>query len=338
VRGVLAEPRTAQVPPGHPVDAFRRENAALREQAARLRGALGALGGGPEAAAVDARALAEARGHYALLLDVDKHYRRKEHLLFPFLEKRGITGPSTVMWAKDDEVRARLDELGAAFDAGWSTAGEWRLVVAGVADPALRGLEEMVYKEENILLPLALRTLGDGEWGEIAAQSPQIGYCLVDPAADWRPPAGAEAERAGSQARDASGALTFPTGSLTPPQLQAILAALPVDLTFVDADDRVRFFSEGPKRVFQRARAVIGRKVQLCHPPASVAVVERILADFRSGRQDVAEFWLQARGRFVHVRYFALRDAGGAYQGTLEVTQDLTRERGLEGERRLLQY
>jgi DUF438 domain-containing protein len=338
VRDVLVEREPVEVPPGHPVDTFRRENAALLDQVARLRGALGALTAPPEATVVDAGMLAEARGHYGLLLDVDKHYQRKEQLLFPFLEKHGITGPSTVMWGKDDEVRAWLKELGTAFDAGAGTAGEWRLVAKTVGEPALRALEEMVFKEENILLPVSLRTLTEAEWGEVAAQTPQLGYCLVDPVEGWRPAAvGAEANGPGAEASDA-GALVFPTGSLSPSQLQAIFAALPVDLTFVDADDRVRFFSEGPKRVFHRAKAVIGRKVQHCHPPASVGVVDRILSDFRSGRQSVAEFWLQVRGRFVHVRYFALRDEAGAYQGTLEVTQDLTRERTLDGERRLLQY
>ena len=118
----------------------------------------------------------------------------------------------------------------------------------------------------------------------------------------------------------------------------AIFSTLPVDVTFVDADDRVAFFSEGPDRVFARSRTIIGRKVQNCHPPRSVDVVERILSDFRDGRQDVAEFWINFQGRFVHIRYFAMRGADRSYLGTLEVTQDLTRVRSLEGERRLLEY
>ena len=134
------------------------------------------------------------------------------------------------------------------------------------------------------------------------------------------------------------GLVVLPTGALSLEQLKAVFATLPVDLTFVDADDRVRFFSEGQNRVFARPKAIIGRKVQHCHPPRSVDVVERILADFRSGRQDVAEFWIDFKGRFVHIRYFALRDETGGYLGTLEVTQDLTRERALSGERRLLEY
>ena len=121
-------------------------------------------------------------------------------------------------------------------------------------------------------------------------------------------------------------------------QLKAVFATLPVDVTFVDAEDRVRFFSEGQNRVFARPKAILGRLVQHCHPPGSVNVVERILDDFRSGRQSVAEFWIDFKGRFAHIRYFALRDDKGAYLGTLEVTQDLTHERSLQGERRLLAY
>ena len=132
--------------------------------------------------------------------------------------------------------------------------------------------------------------------------------------------------------------LLFPTGALNPEQIRGLLAALPLDLTFVDAEDRVRYFSEGPDRVFARSKAILGRKVQHCHPPKSVNVVEQILEDFKSGRQSVAEFWIPFQNRFVHIRYFAVRDAEGRYLGTLEVTQDLTRLRALTGERRLLQY
>jgi DUF438 domain-containing protein len=121
-------------------------------------------------------------------------------------------------------------------------------------------------------------------------------------------------------------------------QIRGLFAALPLDLTFVDAEDRVRYFSEGPDRVFARSKAILGRKVQHCHPPKSVHIVEQILDDFKSGRHDVAEFWIPFQGKFVHIRYFAVRDAAGRYLGTLEVTQDLTRLRALEGERRLLQY
>ena len=178
-------------------------------------------------------------------------------------------------------------------------------------------------------------TLTEDEWGEIWASSPRYGWCLVEPREGYRPPESAVRE---AMRIDERAAVQLPTGSLSLEKLTRIFATLPVDLTFVDTDDRVAFFSEGPERVFARSKAIIGRKVQHCHPPRSVEVVDRILDDFRTGRQSVAEFWIEFQGRFVHIRYFAVRGGEGQYLGTLEVTQDATRLRALEGERRLLQY
>jgi DUF438 domain-containing protein len=357
VRDILVERPSAPPPPGHPVDTFRRENTALRAQSTSLRSALAALApeGSADDAPVDPARFLVCRGLFSGLMDVEKHYQRKENLLFPFLERHGITGPSTVMWGKDDEARALLKELGTALAETEGTVGEWRLVAQAVAEPALSALEEMIFKEERILLPMALQALTGTEWGEVFEQSPRFGYCLVDPREGYEPPASAgEVPEAASAVAARSGVaftpgpitpgavgkglVVLPTGVLSLDQLKAVFAILPVDVTFVDADDRVRFFSEGPHRVFARPKAILGRLVQHCHPPGSVDVVERILSDFRSGRQDVAEFWIDFKGRFAHIRYFALRDGNGAYLGTLEVTQDLTRERSLQGERRLLQY
>jgi hypothetical protein len=130
----------------------------------------------------------------------------------------------------------------------------------------------------------------------------------------------------------------MPTGHVTEEQLVAVLSTLPLDLTFVDADDRVAFFSEGPDRIFARSKAIIGRKVQHCHPPRSAETVNKILDDFRAGRQNVAEFWINFHGKFVHIRYFAVRSSEGAYLGTVELTQDVAPLRQLSGERRLLSY
>jgi DUF438 domain-containing protein len=130
----------------------------------------------------------------------------------------------------------------------------------------------------------------------------------------------------------------MPTGNVTVQQLTSVLSTLPLDLTFVDAEDRVAFFTEGPDRIFARSRAIIGRKVQHCHPPSSVDVVDRILDDFHSGRQSVAEFWIDFHGRYVHIRYFAVHDPDGTYLGTVELTQDIAPLRALSGERRLLEY
>lgn len=193
----------------------------------------------------------------------------------------------------------------------------------------------MIFKEENILLPMAQQTLTEGEWAEMWAVSPRYGWCLVEPQQGYQPP---QNSPAATPAIPADGTIMMPTGHVTVEQLTAVLSTLPLDLTFVDAEDRVAFFSEGPDRIFARSKAIIGRKVQHCHPPSSVDVVNRILDDFRAGRQNVAEFWIRFHGKFVHIRYFAVRDRQRNYLGTLELTQDIEPLRELQGERRLAQY
>ena len=334
LEGALDPSAAPMAPEGHPAHTFQLENAAL---SAELRGL--------DAAATELDALAESdppgeallaiRERLNALSDVEKHYLRKEHLLFPFLEKHGITGPPKVMWGKHDESRALLRGALEAVEAAPATAAEARAVVALAVKPAAQAIHDMIDREENILLPMALDTLGELEWWEVAQQSAEIGFCLVDPKERWRPasvPAPADSGAA------ADGRIRLPTGSLSVQELEAFLNALPMDATFVDAEDRVRYFTHGAERVFARSRAVLGRKVQHCHPPSSVDTVARILEGFRSGRQDRAAFWIELRGRFVHIEYVALRDAAGAYLGCLEVTQDLTAKRALTGEQRLLSW
>ncbi len=315
-RDVLVQLQPPGVPPGHPVDTFRLENAALRDATARLT--RGAAAGN----------LLGCRAAYNELNDIEKHYQRKENALFSCLERHGITGPSKVMWAKDDEVREKLKDLGRALNQGIEA-------VPAAATSAAEAINEMIYKEENILLPMSLSTLTEDEWAEIWHASPRYGWCLVEPRSGYRPPEPVLPE---GVSLPASQAVQLPTGNLTIEQLTSLFAALPVDITFVDADDRVRFFSEGPSRVFARSRAILGRKVQHCHPPKSVDVVDQIVESFRSGAKEVAEFWIEFHGRFVHIRYFAVRDEAKRYLGTLEVTQDVTEIRGLTGERRLLEW
>ena len=322
------------IPPGHPIDTFRRENAALKEVIAIIRTTteeIDKLG-----AAVDATALLfRLRQSANDLMDIDKHYQRKEHALFSFLECHGITGPSKVMWSKDDEVRALLKQLNHAAHSCGATASDCKQLITQYVNPAIFAVGEMIFKEENILLPMSQQTLTENEWAEIWAVSPKYGWCLVEPQQGYQPPKNSEAA---TPAVPNDGTIMMPTGHVTVEQLTSVLSTLPLDLTFVDADDRVAFFSEGPDRIFARSKAIIGRKVQHCHPPGSVDVVDRILGDFRAGRQDVAEFWINFHGKFVHIRYFAVRDKQGKYLGTVELTQDIAPLRALQGERRLLQY
>lgn len=328
----LAPP--AAILPGHPVDTFRRENAALQEVITGMRAAFS------QAVTLDATADAKEMVFHLRqsandLMDLDKHYQRKEHALFSCLERHGITGPSKVMWAKDDEVRNLLKHMNqAAHDCG-PTAADVKYLLETYAQRTLSAVEEMIFKEENILLPMSLQTLTENEWAEIWAASPRYGWCLVEPQSGYSPPVTADAATA---AVPKDGTIMMPTGHITVDQLTAVLSTLPLDLTFVDADDRVAFFSEGPDRIFARSKAIIGRKVQHCHPPRSADIVNKILEDFRCGRQNVAEFWINFHGKFVHIRYFAVRGSQGDYLGTVELTQDVAPLRELLGERRLLEY
>jgi DUF438 domain-containing protein len=273
--------------------------------------------------------------HFAALSQVNVHYKRKENLLFPYLEKYGITGPSTVMWGKDDEARELLKAAREALEeAATITPEELRTVTELVLKPAASAVDEMIYKEEEILFPMSLDTLSPYEWHQIADESPDYGFCLFVPAEAWRPEEVAVEKETCPEPEK----IEFPSGGFTREELFAIFSTLPVDLTFVDHDDRVRFFTQGKERIFQRSRTILGRRVDQCHPPSSVHVVKQILEDFRAGKESRAAFWITLKDRFIHIEYLALRSAEGVYLGTLEVTQDLTEKKKLEGEQRLLSY
>jgi hypothetical protein len=194
----------------------------------------------------------------------------------------------------------------------------------------------MVYKEEKILYPTALDLLTEQDWYEIYVQSDEYGYCLYAPQFEWTPEGGVHTEFRKPAA--AGGRVQMPTGSFSLEELIAAFGVLPFDVTFVDRDDTVRYFSPGKERIFDRSRAILGRKVQYCHPPKSVHIVNQIVKDFKEGKQDRARFWINMGGRLIYICYYAVRDAKGTYLGTLEVTQDLSEVRQLEGERRLLAY
>jgi uncharacterized protein len=334
LRGAIDITRAPDAPPGHPAHTFREENKALQWEIAELAQLYSEVERASPASDVS-EAMAAVRVRFNNLMDVEKHYLRKEYLLFPFLEKRGITGPPKVMWGKHDEARSLLRAAMEALAAADTIAAdEARGVIQLVLQPASSAVAEMIDKEEHILLPMCLDTLAENEWVEISRQSGEYGYCLYDPPDGWRPEGADEPAPAGAGASR----VRLPSGSFTAEELAAVLNTIPFDLTFVDRDDTVRYFTQGRERIFARNRAILGRKVQFCHPPSSVKVVEQILADFRSGRHERAAFWINLRGRFVHIEYFALRDAAGAYLGCLEVSQDLTEKRALAGEQRLLSY
>jgi len=303
-------------PPWHPVHVLMAEHKHMVEAGKNLLDAAKALDGSPEKEK-------EFREIFEKLLGTESHYTREENVLFPYLEKHGITEPPAVMWMEHDQIRGIKKAIGDALERSDNA----RLVE--LSQGLLEAMMSHFYKENHVLFPTAMDVIGEDEWLTIRAEFDDIGYCCITP-----PPM--PTEGTGERAADGSGEIELPTGKFTVEELNAILNALPVDITFVDKNDTVRYFNESKDRIFVRTKAVLGRKVQNCHPQKSVHLVERILDDFKNKRRDVAEFWINFAGRHVYIRYFPMWNPDGEYLGVIEVTQDITDIKKLEGEKRLL--
>jgi len=308
-----------QYAPGHPADTLKRENRAIESLAGEIRQQLlmRSLGGSS----------AKLGALLKQLVAIDRHYLKKENFFFPYMEKYGITAPPKVMWGVDDEIREEIKAVLALYDATGDAPRE-------KIEALLGRIQEMVFKEENIMLPMLLENLTLDEWKRIADEEVDFGYCLIDPPPAWSPAEGGKPTESAPQA--ASGEVRLPTGVFKVEELARVLDALPVDITFVGADDTVRYFSQGAERVFPRTKAVIGRKVANCHPPASVHIVEKLVEDFKAGRKDSEDFWIHMGGKYVLIRYIAVRNEEREYLGVLEVTQDISPIQAITGEKRLV--
>jgi DUF438 domain-containing protein len=327
-RDSLDQKKELSLPAGHAVHTYMADNrilAALATQLSELARKLDAdasLAG--ELFPVASTALAKYDG-------LDNHYKRKENQLFPMLERHGVTGPSQVMWGIHDQIRAQWKQVRKAAESG-----DIKALVDGM--PGLtRAMVEMVYKEEKILFPMAMEKLTAEDWAEEKRGEDELGYGLAKPAFAL-PLAAGRPSPSPAPAPASAGLLNLSTGALSLEMVDLLLRHLPLDLSFVDENDVVRYYSESKERIFPRTPASIGRTVQNCHPPKSVDTVNRILESFKAGKKDVAEFWIPMGPRFIHIRYFAVRDNAGHYRGCLEVTQDIGAIRALDGERRLLDW
>ena len=331
--GHIDQSHAKPVPSGHPVDTFRKENRELEKVADAIEQLLGQIPSLQDEQMKDL--FLKLHGRFNELMDVDKHYLRKEYLLFPFLEKYEITGPPKVMWGKHDEIREKLKAAIAVVSApGNITVEEAQIVTDLILLPAVKAIPYMIMKEEEILLPMCMDKLTDEDWYAIDQQTMEFGYCLYDPQDVWKP----EGMTTSEVVYNTKNSIQLVTGSFGIDELEALFKTLPIDITFVDKDDKVKFFSHGPNRIFTRNRAILGRDVRMCHPPSSVHVVDQIIEDFRSGKENSAAFWINMQGRFIYIEYFAMRGKEGDYLGTIEFTQDLTQLRKLEGDQRLLSY
>ncbi|HHW31130.1 MAG TPA: DUF438 domain-containing protein [Clostridiaceae bacterium] len=330
----IHNPQSQEEIPGHPVHTFKLENRALEEL---LNNRIITL--------MENFKSSDSQENVNLLLEefetlseIDKHYSRKENLLFPYLEKYGITAPPKVMWGVDDEIRDAIKE---AKELIANYSGDKNNIVEKVNNVVKR-LNEMIYKEEKILLPMALETLTEDEWLKIAEESEEIGYFLVKPEKKWKP-ARANLEKKAQEENklneeDCSdnNLVKFDAGVLSQEEINAIFNTLPLDITFVDKDGHVKYFSQGKERIFARPKTVLGRHVTNCHPPASVGIVNQIVEELKSGKKEHEDFWIKMGNKYVFIRYFAVRNQKGEFLGIMEVTQDIKPIQDITGEKRLI--
>ncbi len=314
--------------PGYPVHSFRKENRAIQKLIVAIREKSGE-------SQIDSDWLKDA---YEKLMQVIVHYARKENQLFPFLEKKNFNTPSTIMWTLHDDIRESLK-----YHKKMVERSNFEAVFA-TQESLFESIIEMIFKEEKILFPVCLELINQDEWIEIRKGEEEIGYCLIPTPLAWPDsedvtythPSQLEADPLESTITE--GFIGLDEGLLSQEQIKLIFTFLPVDVTFTDENNIVRFYNKGDYRIFPRSAGIIGREVRYCHPPKSVDMVLQIIEAFRTGKKDVAEFWIQIQDQFIHIRFFALRDKDKNYKGVLEIMQEVSKIRELEGNQRLLDW
>lgn len=304
---------------GHPVQVFLEENNRINELIEKEVTAY--LGD------INSTSRLMLQIGFERLLDIQKHYSRKENLFFPILEKKGNMAIPKVMWGVDNEIRAGIKKVLEELYSKTTQNSELLVII----EPVVNKIVDMVTKENNILIPMLIEQFSLYNWALIDQESDAIGYFLDTPKYDWKTQTIVEEEKVVTNDQDFS----FDAGSLSNIEANAILNAVPFDMTFIDKDGLVKYFTQGKERIFDRPLTIIGRHVNMCHPPQSVHVVEEIVESFRNGEKDHEDFWIDFHKMFVHIRYYAIRDKDKNYLGTLEVTQDIKPIRDLQGEKRL---
>ncbi|HUT80176.1 MAG TPA: DUF438 domain-containing protein [Candidatus Bathyarchaeia archaeon] len=327
------------VPIGHPVNILMEEHRILLEYVEKLNTNAIKIAKSKNFDSIqdDLKIVESITDHFKKAI---KHYLREENVLFPYIEKHGLTEPPAQMWIDHDKIRAiekRLFDLVDGSKAKTIDFPKFSDELLKVTGSLANLLSTHFFKENNILFPASLRLISQPEWKDIRHEFDEIGYCCFTPVEatkvfDIKKEEGVKLPEKVQE----EGTIEFETGPLPISVIEPILNTLPLDVTFVDPDDRVKFFSKGDERIFVRTKAVIGRTVQNCHPQKSIEVVNKILSDFREGKRKVAEFWIDLGESKIHIRYFAVHNKEGKYLGCLEVSQDITEIQKLKGQKRLL--
>lgn len=319
-------------PIGHPIQILLEEHKIIKQFTNKLKDIANKIIGAKDFDSVseELKQISHIIKHFK---ESESHYVREENVLFPYLEKHGITEPPTVMWTEHNKIRELKKKIYTVFEAQEKTIFQY--FTKQLEESAIY-LNDMLsnhfYKEGNILFPTALKVIDETEWIEIRIQFDNLGYCCFTP---QPPKVISKKEEIPISETELEGMISFETGGMSKEELEILLNTLPVDITFVDKEDTVRYFSQTEDRIFPRTKAVIGRKVQKCHPQKSVHIVNQILEDFKNNKRDIAEFWINLNNRLIYIRYFPVRNKDGDYLGCLEVTQDITDIKKIEGEKRL---
>lgn len=308
--------------PGHPSAVLREENKRIQQLLdEEIK---------PYINQLDKTSLLMLTIGFERLSEIGNHYSRKENLLFPGLEKRGVTSIPKVMWGVDNQIRSSIKEIISTLRQDGFNHKELTYLVK----VTITKIEDMILKEDNILLPLLSDTLSLYDWILADEGSDGIGYFLEAPKVRWN---NGDKDPIIKEEQENLDKIGFDAGFLSQVEVNAILNTVPFDMTFIDAEGHVKYFTQGKERIFDRPKTIIGRHVNMCHPPQSVHVVDEIVNSFKSNKKDHEDFWIDFKKMFVHIRYYAVRDENGTYLGTLEVTQDIKPIRDLTGEKRLVE-
>ena len=322
--------------PGHPVHTYLEENKTVKTILKSFSSLLKKISKGK----ANEKMIENFKNELNRLKKITIHYTRKENQLFPFLEQKNFSGPSKVMWGKHDEVRKLLKQIEEFFNSkNWAE-------LKNTGKKLSSEIKGMIFKEEKILFPIAMKKLDQADWIKIRNGEKEIGYAWIKPGNVWdsnltkQLSRQEDIQKSGQikeKEEDLINTLHMDEGNLTLDQINLMLKNLPIDISYVDENDTLRYYSAINERIFPRSPGVIGRTVQNCHPPKSVHIVEQILQSFKKKEKKTAEFWITINNRFIHIRYFAIYDKEGNYKGVIEVTQDVTDIRTLKGEKRLLE-
>lgn len=321
-------PTVEELPQNHPVQIYYKESELIQELLHELY-------------EVDVKE--DFQKYYNVfnnLRTIDKRFTRKENQLFPYLEKYGWEGPSQGMWSFHDNLREQMRILDK-----YNSEKNFDKIIENLPF-LIEGVKRLLVIEDMRLFPNSMELLSEDDWKEFYEGDEEIGWMLAEKPAPYPTVEKKEAAYVHpsedfsdrTQSFSLENTHHYDEGYMTPEQVNLLLRFLPVDITFVDENDKVIFYNRGEDRVFPRSKGIIGREVKFCHPPKSVDMVIRIVEEFKAGTKDVAEFWFNYRGRVIHIRYFAVRDNNKNYKGVVEMSQDITEIQKLEGQKRLLDW